>query len=92
MRRRVMLHGRPGPGKRRRAQPTCWFASPDRRRPSSAAAAAAGPRQQPMVPNTDPTRPRAPWAAAFLAAGLWAALVLLVLRLPPDGREHAAGR
>jgi uncharacterized membrane protein len=42
-----------------------------------------------MAPNTDQTRPRRTWAAAYiLGAGLWATLVFLVLRLPPDGREH----
>jgi len=42
-----------------------------------------------MAPNNDQTRPRLPgFAAAFLGAGLWAALAFLALRLPPDGREH----
>jgi uncharacterized membrane protein len=47
------------------------------------------PTQRQMAPNTDQTRPRPAWAAAaLLLAGLWAALVFLVLRVPPDGREH----
>ena len=40
-----------------------------------------------MVPNTDKAS-RPPGAAALLAAGLWAALAALALRMPPDGREH----
>lgn len=42
-----------------------------------------------MAPKTDQMRPRPTRAAAALVgAGLWTALVFLVLRLPPDGREH----
>jgi uncharacterized membrane protein len=42
-----------------------------------------------MAPHTDPKRaPRAGPAAAALGLGLWALLLLLALRLPPDGREH----
>jgi uncharacterized membrane protein len=39
---------------------------------------------------TDPvqSRPGAPRALAAAWAGLWGALLLLALRLPPDGREH----
>lgn len=42
-----------------------------------------------MDPHTDQKRaPRAWPAAAALGLALWALLLLLVLRLPPDGREH----
>jgi len=42
-----------------------------------------------MAPNTRQTHPRLPGvAAALLGVGLWAALALLVLRMPPDGKEH----
>jgi len=42
-----------------------------------------------MAPNSTLTRPRLPGALAALAGiGLWAALAWLVLRLPPDGKEH----
>src|ERR1019366_8341342 len=47
------------------------------------------PSGRPMAPNPDQARPgtaRAMAAAAW--AGLWASLLLLALRLPPDGHEH----
>jgi hypothetical protein len=45
------------------------------------------PSPPPPQPATAP-RGKTPGAAAALAAVLWAALLLLVRRLPPDGREH----
>ncbi len=42
-----------------------------------------------MAQNPDQARSRPPEAAAaIVAAGLWATLAFLALRMPPDGREH----
>jgi len=47
------------------------------------------PNKPPMVPNAHETRPsRLRTAATLLAMALWAGLLYLVKRFPPDGRDH----
>ncbi len=54
-----------------------------------AGSAACAPGMNPMVPATEQKRASpAGTAAAVLGLMLWSLLLFLVLRLPPDGREH----